>query len=465
MNYRLFTVFATILLALSCQKTPDQNQVVERFTSIEGLEDCKVSAAAVVARSVKFSATGKWEASSDASWVSFSKGWGYAGTFTVDVKVEANNTTDKRSANVVFTCGEDTKTLYLLQEGASDTPGPEPDKGGPYITDPFSAELVFSTGRLRTTSAVMQSFDLDLQLGRIYYSQLNNKFRAYLSEGLINSTTQPPMMTLNYFGHASNFTLEIAADGKKYIWIDNFSSKNASGDYWGSTVISRIPFSTGTTINAWEAPENYYFGENNISGAVDIEGDMLTTLGISSGNCNTYKLSDLQALPIEDITLPEVTYGGEDKAPHPLTTTRHTIKARDCTKVNPIGHFVIPRENYIDGTQVSWQGFDIHDGLIYQAQGNGHEDGTPSPGWLQIRGIDGSTILPLTKIAALEDVGALKDAGITDIGYMEPEGVKVRGDYLYLGFASKKADGVRMGTIFRYSKEAFKTRSSSPGGK
>ncbi|MBO6169880.1 MAG: BACON domain-containing protein [Bacteroidales bacterium] len=455
MLHRALTILAALVLTVACQK-PQEQKIVERFTSIEGIKDYKASANAGVAASVKLSATGQWKASANASWVSFSKDWGYAGTFTVDIKVQANESADKRSATVTFSCGEDSQSLYLVQEGASSTPEPGPETGGPYITDPFSTDLVFSRGRLRTTSAVMQSFDVDLPMGMIYYSQLNSKFRAYISVGPVNSTSQPPMMTLNYFGHVSNFTLETAEDGKKYIWIDNFSSKNASGDYWGSPVISRIPFSTGVTMNSWEAPENYYFGEINISGAVDIEGDMLTTLGISSGNCNTYRLSELRALPIEDITLPEVTYGGEDKSSDPLTTKRHVIKGRDCTKVKPIGHFVIPREHYVDGTQVSWQGFDIHDGLIYQAQGNGHDDGTPSPGWLQIRGIDGSTILPLTKITALEDVGALRDAGITDIGYMEPEGVKVRGNHLYLGFASKKADGVRMGTIFRYSKEAFK---------
>lgn len=447
-------LLAALLAAASC-KTPEEPQIVERFTNIEGVNDVTIEGTATTAGSVKLSATGRWKGVSDAPWLTLDKEWGYAGTFTVNLITTVNETQEYRSATLTFSCGEEEHNMMVTQKDGPVIDPIEPE-GGPYITDPFSSELVYSIGRLRTTTAVMQSFDIDLAENKIYYSQLNSKFRAYLSVGPVNGSSQPPMMTLNYFGHASNFTLETGSDGKKYIWIDNFSSKNASGDYWGSTVISRIPFATGTTMSSWEAPENYYFGESNISCAVDIAGDMLTTLGISSGNCNTYKLSDLQALPIEDITLPQVTYGGEDKAPDPETTKQHVIKGRDCTKVEPIGHFVIPREVYPDNTQVSWQGFDIHDGLVYQAQGNGHEDGTPSPGWLQIRGIDGSTVLPLTKIRALEDIEALKAAGITDIGYMEPEGVKVRGGSLYMGFASKKSDDVRKGTIFRYDLSAVK---------
>ncbi|MBQ1841631.1 MAG: hypothetical protein II130_01475, partial [Bacteroidales bacterium] len=199
------------------------------------------------------------------------------------------------------------------------------------------------------------------------------------------------------------------------------------------------------------------FGEKNISVAVDIEGDMLTYLGISTGNCYTYRLSELRALPIEDITLPEVTYGGEAKAPDATEVTKaHVIKARDCTKVKPIGKFVIPRGKYSNGETISWQGFDIKGGLVYQMQGNGHADGSPSPAWLQIRDINGGTILPLTPIKALDDLSALNAAGITDIGYMEPEGVKVHGDYLYIGFASKNSKDERRGTIFRYAKKAVK---------
>lgn len=457
MNAHIIMAAAALLLLSGC-KPEDPGH----FSSVTGLGDVTLSATQTAVATVSFEATAQWVASRSQSWITIDPMSGGAGSNSVSITAAPNSGKSERSATVSFICGAENLSMTITQSAPAPDPGPKPDPGpdpvpdGPYLTDPYSSGLHFSTGRLRTTSAVMQSFDLDLESGEIYYSQLNSKFRAYLSCGKPNSDTQPPAMTLNYFGHVSNFSLEKGAFGKKYIWVDNFSSKNASGDYWGSTTVSRIEFRSAATISSWQAEANYFFGENNISVAVDPEGDMLTILGISSGRFRTYRLSELNELPIVDITIPEVTYGGEDKAPDPLTTKSHVVKGRDCTKVKPIGDFTILRGQYPDGVQISWQGFDIDGGLIYQAQGNGHEDGTPSPGWLQVRKIDGTVVLPLTPFRALEDLGALKDAGITDIGYMEPEGVKVYGNYVYCGFASKNSKNERRGTIFRYSKALVK---------
>lgn len=444
-----------LMTASSCK---DNGPAPDGFSSIF-VEDRILDFNETEVGKVTFTALTDWEITSDSYWLSARPSSGTAGTYSTFITATENKDDSKdRSGVITFTCGSMTRQMTVTQSKCPATePDPEPVSEKSYITDHFSDKIHFSTGRLRTMTSVMQSFDIDLETNTIYYSQLNNKFRAYISaNGPMNNTTPSKYMTVNYFGHVSNFSIE-KEGGKVYIWVDNFSSKNASGDYWGSPVVSRIPFASGTTITSWEAPENYYFGEKNISVAVDIEGDMLTYLGISTGNCYTYRLSELKALPIEDITLPEVTYGGEAKAPDTEEVTKaHVIKARDCTKVKPIGTFNIPRGKYEDGVTISWQGFDIKDGLVYQMQGNGHSDGTPSPGWLQIRGINGSTILPLTKITALADLAELKAAGITDTGYMEPEGVKVHGDYIYIGFASKNSNDERRGTIFRYSKQAVK---------
>lgn len=257
-------------------------------------------------------------------------------------------------------------------------------------------------------------------------------------------------MTLNYFGHGSNFTLEDTGSG--YIWIGNYASKNTSGEYWGDQVVSRVPIKDGATVNPWDCTDNYYFDETNLSVAVDFENDRLTILGISTGRIRTYKLSELRALPIESVTLKPLTYGG-DKAPDAETTVTHTIQARDCRKATPIGDFSIQRWN-----GVSWQGFDVCGDLIYQMQGNGNNnDGkTASTGWLLVYKLDGTIVLDRTPIKAIEDLTKLKQWGITDTGYMEPEGVKVRGGNLYIGFASKGSKDERRGTIFKYSLNAMK---------
>lgn len=326
-----------------------------------------------------------------------------------------------------------------------------PDESTPlWITDALTESMWYSTGTLRTTSAVMQSFDINFSTNKIYYSQLNNNYRLYISWSGKNSTKHEGCMTLNYFGHGSNFTLEDTGSG--YIWIGNYASKNTSGEYWGDQVVSRVPIKDGATVNPWDCTDNYYFDETNLSVAVDFENDRLTILGISTGRIRTYKLSELRALPIESVTLKPLTYGG-DKAPDAETTVTHTIQARDCRKATPIGDFSIQRWN-----GVSWQGFDVCGDLIYQMQGNGNNnDGkTASTGWLLVYKLDGTIVLDRTPIKAIEDLTKLKQWGITDTGYMEPEGVKVRGGNLYIGFASKGSKDERRGTIFKYSLNAMK---------
>ena len=450
---RLAAALLSALLLAGCNG--ENTDTPAAFSDFSDLFDKTVGPEAATVTGVVFNAGGPWSATANADWIIAEPASGEAGTGAVQVKVKANEGTKTRMGSLVFTCGSDKRVLHITQNPGKTEPDPEPVYG-PLLSDGFSADLHYSTSRIRTTSAVMQSFDIGRD-GMIYYTQLNNNFRVYLSWNARNSQEAPTArcMTLCYTGHGSNFTLEEASDGK-YVWIDNYSSKNASWEYWYAQVVSRIPVKAGTTVKAWEATENYYFGEKNISVAVDIEGDMLTILGITSGRIRTYRLSALKALPVEDITLESITYGGEANAGDPETTTTPTVKARDARKLTPLGDFAISRGQYSDGTKISWQGFDIHDGLIYQAQGNGHADGTPSPGWLQVRKIDGTVVIPLTKFKALDDLDALNAAGITDIGYMEPEGVKYRNGYVFCGFASKKSDNVRRATIFRYDPHLVK---------
>ena len=447
---RCFAIIAAAALAsvLSCNPVPngeqDEPDVKAEFTAMNGLED-RSAPAEGESFGISFTATARWESSAP-SWMTVTPPSGEAGSHSVEVSVSAAAAGEERSGFVRFTCGADSRSM-LVSQVSSMEPVPE----DLYLDSPFSDVMHYSTGRLRTTSAVMQSFDIAKD-GTIFYTQLNSKFRVYLSWGPRNGRNQPSeYMTLNFTGHGSNFTIEEDANGRRWLWMDNYSSKNASGEYWGAQIVSRFPVRAGSTLNPADGVENYYFGESNISVAVDFEGDMLTILGISTGRIRTYSLSALRALPEEDITLDAITYGGESGAPVTERTVTPVVKARNATKVTPLGDFSISRGKYADGSTISWQGFDIHGGLVYQAQGNGHADGTPSPGWVQVRKIDGTTVVPLTTIKALEDLKALKDAGITDTGYMEPEGVKWRNGLIYCGFASKNSANERRGTIFNYN--------------
>ena len=224
-------IAAALLLLAGCN--PHQNDTPAAFISFGDMFDKTVAETAGTVTTVAFQAGGPWSARSNAAWLTATPDSGGAGDEVVRVEVTANETGRVRMGSVTFTCGSDKKTLHVTQNAGKVDPGTEPTYG-PLLTDGFSQDLHYSTARLRTTSAVMQSFDIASD-GMIYYTQLNSNFRVYLSWNERNSQETPTArcMTLCYTGHGSNFTLEEATDGK-YIWIDNYSSKNNKGEYWNA---------------------------------------------------------------------------------------------------------------------------------------------------------------------------------------------------------------------------------------
>ena len=50
----------------------------------------------------------------------------------------------------------------------------------------------------------------------------------------------------------------------------------------------------------------------------------------------------------------------------------------------------------------------------------------------------------------------LKELGLADRGYMEAEGIKIKGDVMYIGFASRKMNGKsdeRLANVLRYTND------------
>ena len=177
---------------------------------------------------------------------------------------------------------------------------------------------------------------------------------------------------------------------------------------------------------------------------------MMTIMSIITSNeVITYRLSEARALPIEDIVLNPCTFGGESGNPyHPTEqTVTYTVKARDLRKLTPLGRFTNPGLE-----DVPSQGFDINDGKFYQAAGlgNNNDGQDESVAYLTIKNIHGEVIEPTTRIEAIRNMKALNLFGVTDTGYMEAEGVKVRQGTLYLGYASKGSENKRYATILKY---------------
>lgn len=314
------------------------------------------------------------------------------------------------------------------------------------ITKPLSEEMIFSKkASPRWTTSVMQSFDIDSKKEKIYYSQLRTNYRVYISRSEPSSTSTDNMAVW-YTGHGSNIAIE-EENNETYIWINNYGSKNADGEYWRSQTVARIPYTPGELeVRPEEITDNYYLGAswNGLSPAIDVKNDMLAIY--ANLTYHIYRLSEAKALPMETIQLSELTYGGGSSGELEVTE-KPVIQAHNLTKLSPIGVFKVEQ------TWDHWQGFDIDDGKIYQFDGGGgRNDGTPGSAALTVFDLQGNIVEERTSVAAISDVQQLAALGITVSGYMEAEGVKVHDGILYLGFASKSIDDgdKRRSNIFRF---------------
>ena len=102
---------------------------------------------------------------------------------------------------------------------------------------------------------------------------------------------------------------------------------------------------------------------------------------------------------------------------------------------------------------IAWQGYEIHDGRMYLMEGtSGNNDGTTGEAYMTVYDFEGRIVQSRTKVRAVSDLKALTEAGITESGYIESEGVKIRRGKLFLGFASqsKKDGNRRRANIFQY---------------
>ena len=90
---------------------------------------------------------------------------------------------------------------------------------------------------------------------------------------------------------------------------------------------------------------------------------------------------------------------------------------------------------------------------MYLMEGtSGSNNGTTGEAYMTVYDFEGRIVLPRSKVQAISDLKALAEAGITESGYIESEGVKIRRGKLFLGFASqsKKDGNRRRANIFQY---------------
>lgn len=336
----------------------------------------------------------------------------------------------------------------------------------------FKAENIYDLGHKLESPAGIQNFDLDKD-GNIYYIQVGQKpayYENYVSKvhpAKGGSETVESSMKFYYLGHPTSMVVENGTDGFTYIWTPELSNKiinESSGnytEYWGSQAIARIKYTPGATLYPWDdSIEYFWFGHpsGDINLAIDFEHDVLcvtyhisTYLG-KTRRVFTYRLSEALALPLVPKQF-TVTYGG-DGAPDEEVSVSKTIKVHDCTTLVPIAHMGIPTDKSFGIGTYDWQGFEYNDGLVYFVEGTSYLSMGGSRCALTVFDMEGNIYEARTFVRVLETPEELSTFNITTTGAIESEGVKVRGDALYLAFASNGYLGStgNRANVFKYKK-------------
>lgn len=322
----------------------------------------------------------------------------------------------------------------------------------------FTEQNIYSKFVYLVRNTVIQGFDVAAD-GTIYYMQLggNDKHDLYVMHARPNASVDD-YMAFRYSGHGTNMAIEEAADGKTYVWTGTYASRNTSNnEYWSNSVVTRTEYQPGKTLLPEQCGDLFYLGGIcEIHPAIDVENDVLAINypGSTLRMFVMYRLSEALALPRSYVTLPSRSYGGGTST-DPAATNSPKVYVRDLTKLTPLGRFGIPKTGTDYTTDISsyaWQGFDVDSGKIYYFEGEGTVN-NGSGAYFTVFDFNGNIVEQRAEVVAASDRTALAKFGITSSGYMEAEGMKIHGDKLYLGFASRSAaDGdKRRANIFVYN--------------
>lgn len=344
--------------------------------------------------------------------------------------------------------------------------------------DQFSADNIYDKGSALTSNQVPQSFDITRD-GMVWYLQIGKPdvHRLYLNKVEPSAERKSEVkewMAFDFFGHGTNYTLEEAADGL-YVWISSFGTRTEDDTYWHEQVFGRFKYGNEKVVTAGDSdkiPEADYFYlgtiRQDIHVAVDVEGDDLM-IYYADGHPEkprhfvVYSLKEALASRTSYVDFRTRVYGGgtseieeRENAPY--------IRVHDLSTIPKKAEFGFQgqaqAQAYVAGggspddeaalSYYSYQGFDIHDGAIYFYEGEG-KDGFLSKAYITVFNYAGQIIEKRTRVNIAENQSALQSNGITALGYMEAEGLKVRGGHLYISFGSNDYDDVRRGNLFKYN--------------
>lgn len=355
-----------------------------------------------------------------------------------------------------------TITIFACGGGDEDIPntGGDPADGSNTASttgiDQFANSNIYSLNTQLLSNNVMQGFNLDSD-GSVWYTQSTenkhqlNWIKAKPNKSTSIATAGTDYMKLLYFGHGTNTGVE--EDGSdRYLWVGAYATCGADGHYWGDKVVGRVKYVKGKTIKTNECNEYYFIGGDytELHPSVDNENDLLTINYSDKNNSSyrcfvVYKLSDAKKASMTNVTI-TCSNGFETNNPASGTLINVPVYCRDLTSLSPVARVKFRKTGYgaANATYYDWQGYDVHKDRLYYADGQSNyslvgswfTDDT-SQAYITVFDFAGNIVEERTQVAFVSDRKKLSDIGVTVLGHLEAEGVKVYKGKMYLGFTSR----------------------------
>ncbi len=332
-------------------------------------------------------------------------------------------------------------------------PAPHLHKIAESLGQPFSQDLFFSKEVICSCpKEVMQWFDI-APSGKIYYAQKNSE---QIVIGRAPGANEPAWsfdhaMKFVYFGHGDTLSVEENEDGKTYIWVQsNGTQKNGKADYWGSLSVSRVEFEPGVKYENCAGKTYFYTGHLGLIIDIDFDNRRFFAGTFVAGFfvATTFDLDEVLALEEKDIAVSTVVDGKEYK---------RTVKGYDLADLTPLGQFKLLNGAPNKGTDIlsyDHQGNAVYGDYVYLLEGNTVSVSTGSGkeciAYVTVFDLQGNIVVPRTLVKAAQETEGWIIPGY--YGSIEPEGIKVRADGIYIGFVSKPTDTAdpRLSYILKY---------------
>lgn len=119
---RVYLLLAAAICALFTSCTGDDSGTGKVFNFDKEVLEQSVPYDAAFALSLEFTAPREWSASSDSEWLTVQPDHGEAGSYTVELKLLRNSSTEARTARIELVCGEEKLTVSVTQSGAPENP-------------------------------------------------------------------------------------------------------------------------------------------------------------------------------------------------------------------------------------------------------------------------------------------------------------------------------------------------------